>query len=166
MHEEKTTPVSKKPVVETSKNVVEMLGEHSNIRQIRDKRGFVFQWVDDNTPKSETQPETQTLTPALETSQVQHNNKPDNNDDSIKEYLQTFDELANQDERHLASGKKFTDILTSKYGLSQNDATTIIMKVEIARNGIEDISYTIEGLQYPTLEEKECSSDILGHYYY
>ncbi|MGA9151991.1 MAG: hypothetical protein WBZ36_15545 [Candidatus Nitrosopolaris sp.] len=157
------------------RNVVELLIQHSNIRQTRD-RPITLQWVDDDTPKSDDdippvdippvnpQPtDTSIGAQTQEASQAQQHNTsdgtkfdPTQKEDlkgSLLEYLQTFDELAGGNERHLVPGEKFREALLSR-GLSQSDAAAIIIKMEMAKDGIEEASHLIEGLQYPTYRRK------------
>jgi DNA replicative helicase MCM subunit Mcm2 (Cdc46/Mcm family) len=159
------------------RNVVELLQQHSNIRQTRD-RPITLQWVDDDTPKSDDdipsvdippvnpQPTDTSIgaqTQTQETSKAQQHNTSDGTKfdpiqkedlkGSLLEYLQTFDELAGRNERHLVPGEKFREALLSS-GLSQSDAAAIIIKMEMAKDGIEEFSHLIEGLQYPTYRRK------------
>jgi hypothetical protein len=193
------------------RNVVELLQQHSNIRQTRN-RPITLQWVDNDTPKSDDDippvyPQlTNTTIHASDTSDTskpkedykdyvsrqkeifdleaqaqaqetsneaqQHNTsgtlpdgtkfdpikKEDPTKGSLSEqnstFLETFDELVGGNERHLVSGEKFRDALVSTYRSSQSDVTAIIMNLEMTKDGIEEVSHLIEGLQYPTYRRK------------
>lgn len=150
--------------------------QHNNIRKTRDKRGTILQWVDD-TPKTDSgvpptdipastdippvnpQPTdtTQTQESSNETQQPASDGAKSDaikKEGPTKEHLQTFDELAGEDERHLVPGEKLRDVLLSRYKLSQSNVDAIIMNMEMTEDGIEEVSHLIEGLSYPTYRRK------------
>jgi hypothetical protein len=69
----------------------------------------------------------------------------------MREGLRIFGELAGADSK--VPGEKLKDALVSN-GFSQDDVAAIIMNLEMAEDGIEEVSWHLEGLSYPTYRMK------------
>jgi MCM P-loop domain len=74
-------------------------------------------------------------------------------------FRQIFAGLADEDaERHLVPEEKLKDALVSSGKLSQSDMVAIIMNMEMVEDGIEEVSWLIGGVPYPTYRMKSDNS--------